>query len=90
MKRLILYIGVLMGGAYTAICQPVPAPEENIPHLMTFGKDADPSWGDDDFCLIFFFAVPKDFQAPIYIKVFDPDVGGDIDEINGEWNTKMS
>lgn len=90
MKRYIVIFAVLASTWQWAICQPVPAPEENIPHLMIFGKDAETSWGDDDYCLIFFFAVPKDFSNPVYIRVFDPDTGGEIDEINGEFNSRMS
>lgn len=69
--------------------QPVPAEDENIPYLMTFGPKAETSWGDDDFSQSFFFLIPKDYNQPIFIRVFDPDVGGAIDEINGAWDTRM-
>ncbi len=68
--------------------QPVPAKVENIPHLVTFGNHAETSWGDDDFCNIFFFIVPKSYHDPFYIRVYDPDTGGEVDELNGEFNTK--
>lgn len=90
MKGLYLFLIVWLVGEIHAIGQPVPAPEENIPFLMTFGKDADPSWGDDDFCLVFFFSVPVDYTDPVYIRVFDPEIGGEIDEVNIEFNTRMS
>lgn len=67
--------------------QAVPAPEENIPFLVTFGKQADPSWGDDDFCQTFFFTVPADYKQAVYLRVFDPDCGGQIDEDRGGFNT---
>jgi hypothetical protein len=70
--------------------QPVPAGDENIPYLMTFGPKAETSWGDDDFSQTFFFLVPKGFSQPVYIRVYDPDTGGEVDEINGEWDTKMT
>ncbi|MCB0762118.1 MAG: hypothetical protein KDC12_11400 [Flavobacteriales bacterium] len=70
-----------------AWAQPVPAEEENIPFLVTFGKDADRSWGDDDYCQTFFFSLPEDFKEPFYIRVFDPGCGGEIDELNEEFNT---
>ncbi|MFO7658087.1 MAG: hypothetical protein R6W78_13575 [Bacteroidales bacterium] len=70
--------------------QPVPAGDENIPYLMTFGPKAEKSWGDDDFSQTFFFRIPKDFKEPIYIKVYDPDVGGALDELNGVWDTKTT
>ncbi|NOY35951.1 MAG: hypothetical protein GXO83_00060 [Chlorobi bacterium] len=68
--------------------QPVPAEVENIPHLVTFGNKADTHWGDDDFCNIFFFVIPQEYRDPVYIRVFDPECIGAIDEINGFFNTK--
>lgn len=68
--------------------QPVPSKEENIPFLVTFGKQGETSWGDDDFYQIWFFAIGKDYTQPFYIRVFDPDTGGENDEIQGEFNTR--
>lgn len=70
--------------------QPVPNVDENIPNLMVFGNKAETSWGDDDFSQTFFFQVPKDFNQPVFIRVYDPDIGGELDEINGIWDTKTS
>jgi hypothetical protein len=72
------------------IAQPVPAGDENIPYLMTFGPKAGTSWGDDDFSQTFFFLIPKGFNQPIYIRVYDPDIGGSVDEINGIFDTRMT
>jgi hypothetical protein len=68
--------------------QAVPGKDENIPFLVTFGKDGKTSWGDDDFYQIFFFSIPKDFKQQFYIRVFDPDCGGENDEIQGDFNSK--
>jgi hypothetical protein len=68
--------------------QPVPGKDENIPFLVTFGKEGKTSWGDCDFYQIFFFSIPKDYAKPFYIRVFDPDCGGENDEIQGDFNTK--
>jgi hypothetical protein len=68
--------------------QAVPGKDENIPFLVTFGKEGKTSWGDDDFYQIFFFTIPKDFKQQFYIRVFDPDCGGENDEIQGIFNTK--
>jgi hypothetical protein len=68
--------------------QPVPGKDENIPFLVTFGKEGKTSWGDDDFNQIFFFTILKDYTKPFYIRVFDPDCGGEHDEIQGEFNTR--
>ncbi|MCF8346313.1 MAG: hypothetical protein K9G38_03805 [Bacteroidales bacterium] len=70
--------------------QPVPSLEENIPFLMTFGNEAEISWGDDDFSQTFFFLIPADFKRQVFIRVFDPDIGGKNDEIAGDWNTQST
>ncbi len=68
--------------------QAVPSKDENIPFLVTFGKQGKTSWGDDDFYEIWFFLIPEDFKQQFYIRVFDPDCGGEYDEIQGEFNTR--
>jgi hypothetical protein len=70
--------------------QPVPAVDENINALVTFGKEGDTAWGDDDFIQIIFFSIPETFQDPVFIRVFDPDAGGNFDEQKGEWNTRTN
>jgi hypothetical protein len=70
--------------------QPAPAVEENIPYLITFGADASTSWGDDDFCQIFFCVIPLSQNDPVYIRVYDPDTDGDLDELKGAPNTVIN
>ncbi|MDX9774130.1 MAG: hypothetical protein RBT02_12025, partial [Bacteroidales bacterium] len=63
--------------------QEVPGPDENIPFLITFGREGYvTSWGDDDFSQTFFFTIPKDFKDPFYIRIYDADIGGKTDELN--------
>ena len=90
-KYLILIIILLLGLSNTSVLtgQPVPGKDENIPFLVTFGKFGKTSWGDDDFRQIFFFSILKDYTKPLYIRVFDPDCGGENDEIQGVFNTKF-
>jgi hypothetical protein len=77
-----------MPAAFTLSGQAVPGKDENIPFLVTFGKEGKTSWGDNDFYQIFFFSILKDFKQQFYIRVFDPDCGGENDEIQGVFNTK--
>lgn len=86
MRRAILILFLLICRVF-AWAQPVPAAEENIPFLVTFGKEADLSWGDDDHCQVFFFTLPRDQKQAFFIRVFDPDCGGVHDEQNEEYNT---
>ena len=54
--------------------QPVPGKDENIPFLVTFGKNGETSWGDDDFFGVFLY--DPGLQSAVLHKSFDPDVGG--------------
>jgi hypothetical protein len=90
MKYFIVVILTIATLATGLKAQPVPAGDENIPYLMTFGPKAGTSWGDDDFSQTFFFIIPKDFSQPIYIKVYDPDISGTTDELNGVFDTRMT
>lgn len=70
--------------------QQFPGEDENIPYLITFGQDGSRSWGDDDFSQTFFLAVPSTQKDPIYVRVFDPEVSGELDELKGEFNTSTT
>lgn len=83
----LIFAVFLLTGAHA---QPVPASDENIPYLMTFGPRAGTSWGDDDFSQTFFFLIPKSFSQPVYVRVYDPDIGGTVDELNGVFDSKMT
>ncbi len=90
MKIFFVFTSLIISGLCIVKAQPVPNVEENIPYLMTFGKQAETSWGDDDFSQTFFFLLPKDYDQPVFIWVYDPDVGGDVDEIAGVWDTHVN
>lgn len=75
-----------------ANAQRVPNEVENVDFLVTFSKDSPLSWGDDDYTQTFFFVVPYSFKEPVYIRVLDPDVGGQYDEPKSKFDsyTKFS
>jgi hypothetical protein len=83
---------LLMLFSYTQFmtAQPVPGVDENIPFLITFGKDGKTSWGDNMFHSVWFYLVPTDFKKPFYIRVFDPECGGENDEIQGDFNSRTA
>jgi hypothetical protein len=78
---------LMMKSGLTAFPQAAPAVDENIPYLVTFGGNALKAWGDDDFCQIFFCVIPSSQNNPVYIRVYDPETGGGLDEAKGEYNT---
>ncbi|MCX6332822.1 MAG: hypothetical protein NT092_00775 [Bacteroidia bacterium] len=90
LNKILIILFFILGFQATEILysQAVPSKEENIPFLVTFGKQSGTSWGDDDFYQVWFFSVPRDFKQPFYIRVFDPDCGGEYDEIHGDFNTR--
>ena len=87
-KPYLLWILLLLLNGQILLAQEVPSPQENIPYLVTFGLNSDHSWGDDDFSQTVFFTIPKTQTKPFYIRVYDPETGGDLDENNGGFNTK--
>ena len=87
MPRYAWIILFILKAGVPVFSQSAPAVDENIPSLVTFGKDALTAWGDDDFCQIFFCIIPSSQTDPIYVRVYDPDTGGYLDEAKGEFNT---
>ncbi|MFH2095102.1 MAG: hypothetical protein ABIJ16_05330 [Bacteroidota bacterium] len=85
---MILIIILVLAASCLLNAQPVPTAEENLPYLVTFGSAADKSWGDDDFCQIFFYVIPASSKTPFYVRIYDPDTGGEIDEIKETADTK--
>jgi len=87
---IVLFLSILLlgTGRFRLAAQPVPGKDENIPFLVTFGKDGKTSWGDNDFYQVWFITILKESKEQFYIRVFDPDCGGEHDEIQGEFNSK--
>jgi len=86
MKRVIFFILLIISTATQA--QMVPSSFEQIQYLVTFGPKCSPAWGDDDNSQVFFFLIPYSFTKPVFIRVFDPTTGDNIDQKNGVWDTK--
>lgn len=82
------YILILNVFCLSITAQQTPSIDEKIPYVVTFSKDSDKAWGDDDFVQTFFFVIPEIYKKPIYIRVYDPDIGGTIDENHGAFNSK--
>jgi hypothetical protein len=90
MKKNIYFLFTALIFQLTTTAQEVPSKAENIGYIVTFGKEAPSTWGDDDYSQVFFFAVPESVKEPFYIRVFDPDCGGLHDQINKVYNTKTT
>ncbi|MGB0404180.1 MAG: hypothetical protein ACPGEG_08795 [Salibacteraceae bacterium] len=84
--RILLFTCFLFA-SLLSLGQAIPSTSEGFKYFVTFGNEASPSWGDDDFNQTIFFLVPKNYNRPFYIRIFDPDIGGLHDEKKGEFNT---
>ncbi|MCE1189774.1 MAG: PKD domain-containing protein, partial [Ignavibacteria bacterium] len=58
--------------------------------LITFGKDAPKTEGDDNNYQVIFFSVPATVHDTLFLRLFDADCGGAHDQKIGEWNTTTS
>ncbi len=89
-KKLILIILLFSIFNQITYSQISPTPFENVESLITFGKEADDTWGDDDHSQVHFFVIPKTETKSVYIRVYDPDISGDLDTKNNTFNTTTS
>ena len=87
MKHILTLLSIIVIKCYS-LGQVMPSAEENISYLVTFSKNADKTWGDDDNIQIYFFTVPEAVKTPFYIRIFDADNGGANDENRGGFNSK--
>src|SRR5687767_5323558 len=85
MKELITIL--LISACFVSQAQRVPNESENIDYLVTFGQEAPSNTGDDDHVQIIFFVVPYSYKQPVYLRIFDPDMGNKHDEFVGAPNT---
>lgn len=83
-----LFTILILSITLTSFAQQVPGKEENIPFLVTFGKEAKTNYGDDDFKQCIYFAVPSSHKNLFFIHLFDPGTGGKYDEEINEFNTE--
>lgn len=57
-------------------------------YLAAHGPDAPRSVGDPNSLQALYFDVPTTSTAPIYVRVFDAETGGNLDARRGAFNTK--
>ncbi len=77
--RAALSLALVLCGSTRAVA------EEPIDHLrlVTYGPNASTREGDDDYLQVVLLDVPADTPAPIRVRLFDPDAGGELDVFFG-------
>jgi hypothetical protein len=76
--------------AYTALNPPSPDTTLETGYVSTFGSAAPGAFGDDDHVQVIFFEVPDGTPGNLFIRVFDADTGGALDELYGGGGTTIS
>jgi PKD repeat protein len=57
--------------------------------LITYGPQSPITEGDDDKVQVIFLQIPQETAGPLYLRLFDPDTGGDHDSWAGRWNSSI-
>ncbi len=71
------------------VCVPtVSAQQARGLYLAVHGPDAPRSVGDPNSLQALYFDIPANSAAPIYVRVFDAETGGNLDTRRGALNTK--
>ena len=72
-----------------AFCYRIPPEDSNIRYLYVFGEEGKKSYGAKKKPQVVFLRVPESYKGNVEISIYDPDVGGYIDEKSGKWNTEV-
>ncbi|UEM25191.1 PKD domain-containing protein (plasmid) [Skermanella mucosa] len=75
----------VLGATTGALAQGTP-PER--PLSVTYGPKALPVEGDDDHREVILLSVPQDSREQLFLRVFDPDLGGEHDLVYGKPDTQ--
>jgi hypothetical protein len=87
-KKIFFLILLSLTALRATLAQQMPDEAECMDYLITFGRQSKTSFGDDDFVQILFITVSETHKDPIYIRVFDPDLGGKNDDVKGEADSR--
>lgn len=83
MRTIAFWVLLLLLPAHSATAQ-----QARGLYLAVHGPDAPRSVGDPNSLQALYFDVPTADTAPIYVRVFDAETGGNLDARRGAFNTK--
>lgn len=73
---------VLLSSAWGQSASPI-----DVPLLITYGPEAGTREGDPTYSQVIYLELPEDLKERVYVRVFDPDSGGEHDLVYGQENT---
>jgi len=85
----------MLSPAYIALNPPSPDTTLETGYVLTFGPAlTSPGNGDNDQVQVIFLEIPDAVTDTLYVRIFDPDVGGPLsgafDEQHGGWDTAVT
>jgi len=81
--------GILLFMAISVFGQPYPesADAADKRMLVTFGGMSGDQYAEAYMVQSVYFALPEHRKEPFFVRLFDPDCGGELDLIEGHWET---
>ncbi len=79
MQRLLAHNAILILLVGILLTVGMPAFADEIANFVTYGPQAGTQEGDDDFTQVFYFYVPADVTDSLWLRIYDPDCGGNDD-----------
>lgn len=64
------------------------AEAQSLTSFVTYGTDSPSREGDDDFVQVFFVRIPDSYPDTVFLRIYDPDLGGTDDIILGQADTR--
>ncbi|PIP67490.1 MAG: hypothetical protein COW92_06195 [Candidatus Omnitrophica bacterium CG22_combo_CG10-13_8_21_14_all_43_16] len=69
-------------------CYKVPTKQSNVEYFYVFGSEGNKTYGAmKNEPVVLFVRVPDSYKGNVEISIYDPNVGGAIDEKCGQWDT---
>jgi hypothetical protein len=85
--RFLLSFIMLIAAYSTCLAQSVPDDGLNIDFLITYGNMAKEDCREEEKSQTLFIVIPEQGTEIFYVRVFDPDCGGENDNCNGLFET---
>jgi len=88
LKRYCIYIFTVLTVLLSLQAQKAVGQQGRGIFFSVFGQNAPETFGDIDNRQAFYLDIPESETAPVYLRVFDADVGGRYEEKRGNYDTQ--
>lgn len=82
------YCGLMLAVSIMCTSSIASAQQASGLFFSVFGEDAPPERGDNNHAQVIYVEIPESETSPVYLRIFDAEVGGYLDERHGQFNTQ--